>query len=424
MRRHPPPDPGPGPVMANPLASDYERFLPHRPPVRRSGTRGTNAGPSSGASHSSSRPAAPPSQGTRAGGGIITSNQANIAARRAERESRAQFRASSGFRRHRVPRRATAGENMHFVGMFRADSFDPFDPISFNQLIRYGPDFMLGAHRKPEEPHYLPSYTHPETADPGFSFDFDPSSRSQEQPKPKAPLTSLENPIVLDDDGEIVEEPKPLLDDSPPQMSFVCSNCSDPLVLGEGASASALEMAAAGASAELVEAERKGRRLWGLRCGHLIDGKCLEALAYPPGALDAAKKDVKGKGKTRASDTPNDESDTEDDDSSESFFTNPIRSRLRSATNAAAASAANGSPLSSPDSLRSSIARRYLPNPVAQLFGAKPKPRSKPKKLKVEETYIWSCPVVKCSKAHTSVKMGGEWGPEKDKGEGAIAMFI
>ncbi|KAJ3743984.1 hypothetical protein DFH05DRAFT_1460164 [Lentinula detonsa] len=87
---------------------------------------------------------------------------------------------------------------------------------------------------------------------------------------------------------------------TPVSISLVCSKCFDPLLLGEGASAAALGMAAAGASAERVEIERKARRIWGLRCGHLIDGKRLEALRYPEGALDAQKKDVKGKGKGKS----------------------------------------------------------------------------------------------------------------------------
>ncbi|KIK68592.1 hypothetical protein GYMLUDRAFT_237625 [Collybiopsis luxurians FD-317 M1] len=441
MRRHPPPFPSEsGPVTANPMALDYERFLTANVRRSASATRSrASAGPSSSTS-SRTRTAA---SGTRAGGGIITSAQANAAQRRAERDRLAQLRASGALGSRFRARRTPVADDMHFVGVLRA--FDPFDYLDFdinvNGLVRYGPNFIHPTQQKQEEPDYLPEYTHPETAPPGFSFDLEPSAQSSEQisavatqPKPSPIVSSRENPIILDDEGEIVErETESSVSTSgalAPSMSvsLVCSNCLDPLLLGEGTSAYALKLAASGVSAEQVDAERKARRLWGLRCGHLIDGRCLDALGYPPGAIEEAKTvDVKGKGKTKA--VESDDSESEVEVPLADTYSNPIRSRLRSATQATNASTdpATSQPLSS------SIARRYLPAPIAHLFGSgssslpkpKPKPRQRRKaKQKVQDTYSWMCPVAKCGKVHTSVKIAGVWGPEKEKGEGAVALYI
>ncbi|KAF9072572.1 hypothetical protein BDP27DRAFT_397187 [Rhodocollybia butyracea] len=106
-------------------------------------------------------------------------------------------------------------------------------------------------------------------------------------------------------------------------------------------------------------------------------------------------KDVKGKGKIKASDTPNDESENHPNHSS------PMQS-----------SAANDFPLSSPDSpsLGDTFLTLWL-NFLALDESQSPNQRNSKSKRPV--TYVWSCPVVKCSKAHTGMKMGGEWGPER-----------
>ncbi|KAJ3855771.1 hypothetical protein EV368DRAFT_7932, partial [Lentinula lateritia] len=294
------------------------------------------------------------------------------------------------------------------------------------------------------EPDYLSEYTHPQPATPGFCFDFEPSEKAEtidpsSDNKP-IPVSSQDNPFVLDDDGEIVQEPEPQEVDadvgtssnmkssapSPTVGSFVCSKCLEPLLLGEGA----------------IEMERKARKVWGLRCGHVMDGKCLDALGYPAGALDVQAKDVKGKGKRQSlseevdlADACDGELEAErakgatDEDvhpslrpSSES---NSIRSRLRSAahSNNASASATigtstgGGSTTLSPQF--STFAHRYLPTPIAHLFGHAPgsssiSPKSKShRKPKVQQTYSWKCPVNNCGRIHTSVRLEGVWGPEK-----------
>ncbi|KAJ4480245.1 hypothetical protein J3R30DRAFT_3701665 [Lentinula aciculospora] len=483
MRRHPPPFPSnAAPVTANPMASDYERFLQAniipRPASSTSHTSGsrirhgetttdTSRSSTNYSSTYSSGNILPPRQGPRAGqagGGIITSARAHAAERRADRERNAQLRAA-GTARPRFRNRRPApllGDDMHFVGLFRHDSFDPFDPnnlLGFNGLVRYSAGFRypIIPQRKPDEPDYLVEYTHSEPAAPGFCFDFDPSPQAKEHPAsitPSAPhrnpmpVSSQDNPIVLDDDGEIMQKPESKAVDvdasdissSPVSISLVCSKCLDPLLLGEGASATALKMAADGASAEQVESERKARRVWALRCGHLIDGRCLEALGYPFGALDAQKKDVKGKGKRKSVLEEVDMADAEPElnregarvgarqDLPPASEANPIRSRLRSATQPTPTAS------STRQSSVASITRRYLPMSLEYLLGvgigtsstsSSTSPKTKqPRKPKIQQTHSWKCPVNKCGKVHTSVKVDGVWGPEKLKGEGAIPLFI
>ncbi|KAJ3730239.1 hypothetical protein C8R42DRAFT_714942 [Lentinula raphanica] len=82
----------------------------------------------------------------RAGGGLITSSRAHAAERSVERERLAQLRASGQTgARFRVRGRPPLAEDMHFVGLFRHDSpdfFDPFETIGYNGLVRYGPGFV------------------------------------------------------------------------------------------------------------------------------------------------------------------------------------------------------------------------------------------------------------------------------------------
>ncbi|KAJ3906387.1 hypothetical protein F5879DRAFT_946297 [Lentinula edodes] len=496
MRRHPPPFPtNAPPVTANPVEMDYERFLQTNIIPRPSSSstfqasgsrnrRGVATADANGSSHNSQTPPSPRASraAVRAGGGIITSARAHAAERRAERERNAQLRASGAARPRFRARRPTAapGDNMHFVGLIRYDVFDPFDPrnyAAFNNIgfERYGPGFVHPiVQRKTDEPDYLAEYTHPQPATPGFCFDFEPPEKAEtidpsSYNKP-IPVSSQDNPFVLDDDGEIVQEPEPQEVDvdvggssnmkssapSPTVVSFVCSKCLEPLLLGEGASATALKMAAAGASAEQVEMERKARKVWGLKCGHLIDGKCLDALGYPAGALDAQPKDVKGKGKGKSfseevdlADACDGELEAEkakgatDEDVHPSLVppseSNSIRSRLRSAAHSNNASASvsgatigtsTGGGSTTPSPQFSTFAHRYLPTPIAHLFGHGPgssstSPKSKShRKPRVQQTYSWKCPVNNCGRVHTSVRLEGVWGPEKVKGEGAIPLFI
>ncbi|KAE9401868.1 hypothetical protein BT96DRAFT_577564 [Gymnopus androsaceus JB14] len=334
--------------------------------------------------------------------------------------------------------------DMHLVGLLRQHFFEPLNALDFGSGIDdfgFEPGFPGPyARRNEEEEDYLAEYTHPGKGKPpvGFSFDIDlsPPTRDSSVAAPsspktrKLPITSLENPIVLDDDGEIVEEPKAegkveelelkLASGSRPaaspstvaqltiSVSLVCSKCLDPLLLGEGATAMASLTASTEVDVDRVqvpERERNARRyrIWGLRCGHLIDGKCLEALGYPPRALDA---ETKRKWKEKACDNDvagagNNDGEGKTQSEESASFSNSIRARLRSATSNTSSSE---STVTAPPSL------------LHRIFGSRPQPKTVPK---IQETYIiWRCPVANCRREHVSVKMDdGVWRQGQGQGE-------
>ena len=78
------------------------------------------------------------------------------------------------------------------------------------------------------------------------------------------------------------------------ETTLVCARCLDPLVLAAPAGA--------------PEEERKKCRVWALRCGHMLDGKCVAALITPPPPVPAEppaeEYTGKGKGKARADPEP------------------------------------------------------------------------------------------------------------------------
>ncbi|TFK33439.1 hypothetical protein BDQ12DRAFT_670246 [Crucibulum laeve] len=272
---------------------------------------------------------------------------------------------------------------------------------------------------------YRPAYTHPKPAEPGFTFDFAP-------PEPGAggggtetgrvfPATSKDDPIVIDDD----DAPAAAGDSSTSAQlttTLVCARCQDPLVL----------------SGSLNPEDAKARRVWGLRCGHLIDGKCLEDLGEPHPMPEEAtdmdiddmpvKVDVKGKGKARAIDErPIPQHHDIPPDVENPAESNSIRSRLRSRNSSSSGSAA-------PPSIPPPTKRRHT---AATSRKSKLAPHNP-----VEATHEWTCPVPSCGRVHVSVKMDGTWGPEKDlegglkglpmggdggpgrTGRGAIAIFV
>ncbi|KAF8887592.1 hypothetical protein BD779DRAFT_505188 [Infundibulicybe gibba] len=127
-------------------------------------------------------------------------------------------------------------------------------------------------------------YTHGHAPEPGFTFDFAPEETPATGPSA--------NVIVIDD--EMLESPGAGPSSHPANNTtmstlLVCARCLDPLVLGEGGA----------------------RKVWGLRCGHLLDGKCLDiiskveepAVAPEPSDTKGSNKG-KGKGKGKAVESP------------------------------------------------------------------------------------------------------------------------
>ncbi|CCM04323.1 uncharacterized protein FIBRA_06494 [Fibroporia radiculosa] len=301
----------------------------------------------------------------------------------------------------------------------------------------------------PSEPHYKPFYTHPEKAMPGFTFDFAPSEVSS---------STSSVTIVEDNDGNGVAGPSTSAAMAPGNvamtMSLVCAHCMDPLVRPvEGAS----------------DEERKDKRIWALRCGHMFDGKCTATLMRPPadtrkddsheprdeaqakldpGSSSSSAKasstatrsrgrrkpglaaDIKGKGKMV--DLP------EPDPSIPGGFPgairtepasedNSMRSRLRSHLPSRASVSVTNSNAEAAG-LSNSPARPIRPLPrrrgqnSASLRG-KGKGRVNAKsKAVVTAIHEWSCPVAGCLRVHASVCINGEWKMDKDRG--GIVVYV
>lgn len=248
--------------------------------------------------------------------------------------------------------------------------FGPADDVDLavHDLLGY-PDSarqVRFANRPPVED-YNTSYTHPDKPAGGFSHDF-----AQAEPTPILDLSSggsSSKPV------EIVEY----------NTLLVCAKCQDPLILNAPSN------------------DARTRRVFALRCGHMVDGKCVEKLieeaeslpGYPLG--NACKVNSKGKGKGKAKEmevvveAPAPESS--------------IRSRLRSHASATMV-----------------IGSAPPPSPTCKKHAAgKGKGKAKAKDV-IEDQREWVCPVDKCDSKHCSIKMDGLWVPAKENGP--IALFL
>ncbi|KIJ50935.1 hypothetical protein M422DRAFT_244888 [Sphaerobolus stellatus SS14] len=314
------------------------------------------------------------------------------------------------------------------------DAMDiPEDQQNFLNIITRGPfarrDVALGIGRE-----YQKSMTHPGRPGPGWTFDFGPQEGEE---------------------GKEAEE------------TLVCARCLDPLI----------------ANAEgLVDAtakQRKERRVWGLRCGHVLDGHCLMGLSFPAGAqmeLAEGKQEVavpspakskgKGKGKGKARAPPREEVHAEADQPFEDYIeiihmpseqpvsenaNASISSRLRSrdGPSTSTSSSADAPPSTSPRrSTRtaatpssSAFTMSELSHPTLPSAGVASTPRTRQpvrraggkRKRKggktgpdgeevVDNRYHWPCPVAGCCKVHESIEVNGIWKADPDRG--AVMMFV
>ncbi|KAK2462959.1 hypothetical protein APHAL10511_005011 [Amanita phalloides] len=278
-----------------------------------------------------------------------------------------------------------------------------FGDLNHRHLLRH-----LSRDRHPQSATYQAAYTHPREAEPGFTHDFasDSTPTSPQRPKEAAH-------IIIDDEelgsSSSSSSKQAHWASSPASIKssnvLVCAKCLDPLVLGAG----------------LVGEEAERRKVWALRCGHMIDGKCLMEIGHPPS--DATDEDtvsrieVKGKGKARASPTKGKgkgKAKAGEDFTSENGMVkidngnaapaptvsedNSIRSRLRSSRVSQSASSILESPVP-PFASSSTAATR----------------RKRPRKPKIEGEYRYLCPVVGCGCVHVSVKVNDVWRPERDE---------
>ncbi|KAK7461807.1 hypothetical protein VKT23_008238 [Stygiomarasmius scandens] len=453
-----------GPGSPGLTATEIRRRTSHTPgPSGSSGSRHPRNAPSGSGSGTRAAPPtihadnhrAPPAMGL--GGGLISFNNFRLAQERAERDRRAQARAAGGSTTHRHrsngngggTRRAGRGNAFHFIGP-RDVFLDDEEYLLHLMLGEADREIMhhfgagplafttLGMHNKKPEPDYEMAYTHPPKPDPGFTFDFAPGDEESAEVNLKGdgesssfPVTSIDNPIILDDDepstSTQASSSSSSSSSSVPAFKFkallTCSHCRDPLILGEG-------------TIGLSETEARRRKIWSLRCGHLIDGKCYEELAFPkpepvPEPVPGDEVGIstrKDKGKGKAVDLPMTTTSPQDDSS------NSIRSRLRprhgtnatssSNSNSSAADANNGN-----DGWLGSF-RIYLGGGRGRSTnttgrgGRKGKGKEKEKLPRLEATFQWACPVPGCGREHESAKMDGVWGVDKESGRGAVQVFV
>ncbi|EIW83585.1 hypothetical protein CONPUDRAFT_142255 [Coniophora puteana RWD-64-598 SS2] len=313
-----------------------------------------------------------------------------------------------------------------------------------------------------KEPEYLPEYTHPKRLPAAFTADFAPPSPEEVKPDVIVVRDSSHSPRIsrarpgasASSSAQKLEEEAPIAGG----MTLVCPRCRDPLALG---------------SAD-TGAKRERSRLWGLRCGHLLDGKCVDELSHPraptppPSATPPVivRPDPKGKGKAKATDT--DMANTFDASTSvrmpgaftyndappppyihDPYESNPIRSRLRSHNShphfgPGASSSSQPSipgPIPAPHQYPSvpstPTSRRTAQHPTEPPVRAstrrgrtRPGPgrgrggkgKGKAKGPVVEAEHSWCCPVAGCGREHLSLKIDGRWVP--DVRRGAIGVYV
>ncbi|KAJ6492423.1 hypothetical protein C8R47DRAFT_1319291 [Mycena vitilis] len=302
-----------------------------------------------------------------------------------------------------------------------------------------------------EEEDYKPEYTHAGPAEGGYVYDFAPS-----EIVPVAEGKGKGKEVVIDVDAEREKEGVSTL--------LVCARCLDPLLVrSDGIT-------------DGGEEEARRRKVWGLRCGHLIDGKCFEELRKPVEEVDGdderpaspdpepepelkGKGKGKGKGKAKAREVADSEQEEHDnlfDDEATAPTTTAVRSRLRSShasgsatfdveaadtstvrsrlRSSAGATFDLGALLPPPPPSRQRAAASAAPAPfdLAAPLPAHPRRRAPPKRKAkgkgkakkpiVEARYEWTCPVAGCGRLHVSDKIDGVWGNAPDKG--AIGVFV
>ncbi|PPQ63246.1 hypothetical protein CVT24_005706 [Panaeolus cyanescens] len=254
------------------------------------------------------------------------------------------------------------------------------------------------AFRRTRHPHpnaapdkYKQHFTHPTELEPGFTADFAPTANDKPQTR-LFPPTSADQPIIVSDDEppSHTHKSSSVSTSKPSALSslLVCARCMSPLLLNSA----------------MTEEDAKEKRVWGLRCGHLLDEKCLNEVGQPQPLVDSISNS-KGKGKAKAVEQPAYGENVEEPNvvPVQPFQQeNSIRSRLRSRLSTAQPA------LSQLVGTSSSQALDSLLEPPAK------RRRGPNKKPKIQAEYEWKCPVPNCNTAHVSVKVDGIWGPQKD----------
>jgi hypothetical protein len=255
---------------------------------------------------------------------------------------------------------------------------DPMEFLSRHPLARSSSTLAAARAKKDE---YNPLYTHPGKMPTDFTPDFCPSNSSQAS------------------DDLIIVGPSSAASSNSSSVDtiLVCAQCFDPLIIGGGPDLSAA-----------------ARRLWGLRCGHILDGKCVEKLIRPEDVVEqtlsisfnedshsqspASSQRSKGKGKAVAISfggrTPAPD---------ESSVTTPVTKRSRRLRSGRTVVTTN-EPYYKGRSSRRRKGKGRMRAPI------------------IEREYEWRCPVSGCGRAHGSVLIDGQWKMEEKTG--AIQMYV
>jgi len=232
------------------------------------------------------------------------------------------------------------------VGIPALPDFYPPLFTAYNRLGRFSESIPSAPKNAPE---YKRTFTHPPKVAPGFTHD----------------LASSGDVEDLSTAGASSGPSSPAVD-----TVLVCAKCLDPLVMGN---------------------VPDDKRLWGLRCGHILDGKCVRELMRPADAQEEEdarhSTEAGGKGKGKAVGEP------EQQEAAPPEGGGFLMRRLRSGR------------VVSPTTSRS-----------------KGKQKQKAQEPKVERVHEWSCPVSGCGRTHKTNPISGAW--KTDESEGAILMYV
>ncbi|OBZ72304.1 hypothetical protein A0H81_08022 [Grifola frondosa] len=248
--------------------------------------------------------------------------------------------------------------------------------------------------------------------------------------------------IVLDDDDAVSTSKVTASSAATVKGTLVCARCLDPLMMS--------------ANDITSEEERKMRRIWALHCGHMLDGKCIEALMQPPASSTASEPVLhssKGKAKAKPSKDFNVVmGDVEQFCSEQSAGHTTVHDRKgkRKAVEPLEREQRVFDPAEPVDNIRSRLRSRHslrsmnmepvlvplphLAHPLPhrptrthspplspRLSRAKGKGKGKSKAHRKLAKHQWVCPIVGCDRVHVSVRVGDVWTMHWERG--AVVVF-
>ena len=233
-------------------------------------------------------------------------------------------------------------------------TFPDFFPPFFNTYNRLG-RFSESTPPMPKNaPEYKRTFTHPLKVAPGFTHDFAPSADAEDLSTVGASYGSSTSAV---------------------DTVLVCAKCLEPLVIGN---------------------VPDDKRLWGLRCGHVLDGKCVRELIKPADVQESGdgkpSTGSAGEGKEEAGGELEQQQSSAPDENGGTLFGNTLR-RLRSG--------------------------RVVSTTTSRSKGKQKQEAQDPK---VERVHEWACPVSGCGRTHKTNLISGVWKP--DQSEGAILIYV